>query len=280
MKNAEKRKNNNGRNPIVVIAALIKYQQQANSIDKNMYDDILNSAVDYNTELAKMTPYITELTEARRKEYESILDITGNGVMGYIVIDKINISLPIYHGTSEAVLSSGAGHIEGSSLPVGGESVLSVISAHCGIPTARLFTDLDQLVEGDTFEIHILNEVLTYEVGEIQVLEPEMLQSLHVEEGKDICCLMTCTPYGINTHRLFIKAYRTETPAGSSSHVNTIFNTGIEQKNLQEDIVLIAAIVSVFVVSAIFILITKNTNTNTKKNSKNGTKRSTKHTVN
>ncbi len=145
------------------------------------------------------------------EDYWDILDITGTGVMGYITIEKIDVQLPIYHGTDVNVLQVGAGHLEGTSLPVGGESTHAVISAHRGLPSALLFTNLDDLEVGDTFTITVLDRVLTYEVDQIAIVEPDELNYLCVQEGKDYCTLMTCTPYGINTHRLLVRGVRIET---------------------------------------------------------------------
>ena len=144
--------------------------------------------------------------------YENTLDITGTGIMGYITISKIGVELPIYHGTSDGVLQVAAGHLEGTSLPVGGESTHAVISAHRGLPSAKLFTNLDQLEVGDTFTITVLDRVLTYEVDNISIVLPTETDDLKVVEGKDYVTLMTCTPYGINTHRLLVRGRRVETP--------------------------------------------------------------------
>ncbi len=144
--------------------------------------------------------------------YESTLDVTGTGIMGYITIEKIGVELPIYHGTSDAVLQVAAGHLEGTSLPVGGASTHAVISAHRGLPSAKLFTNLDQLEVGDTFTITVLDRTLTYEVDNISIILPTETDSLKVSEGKDYITLMTCTPYGINTHRLLVRGRRITTP--------------------------------------------------------------------
>ena len=144
----------------------------------------------------------------RFPSYESTLDVTGTGIMGYITIEKIGVELPIYHGTSDAVLQVAAGHLEGTSLPVGGASTHAVISAHRGLPSAKLFTNLDQLEVGDTFTITVLDRTLTYEVDNISIVLPTETDSLKVSEGKDYITLMTCTPYGINTHRLIVQAKR------------------------------------------------------------------------
>ena len=144
--------------------------------------------------------------------YNDTLDITGTGIMGYITISKIGVELPIYHGTSDAVLQVAAGHLEGTSLPVGGASTHAVISAHRGLPSAKLFTNLDQLEVGDTFTITVLDRTLTYEVDNISIVLPTETDSLKVSEGKDYVTLMTCTPYGINTHRLLVRGRRITTP--------------------------------------------------------------------
>ena len=148
----------------------------------------------------------------RFPSYESTLDVTGTGIMGYITIEKIGVELPIYHGTSDAVLQVAAGHLEGTSLPVGGASTHGVISAHRGLPSAKLFTNLDQLEVGDTFTITVLDRILTYEVDNISIILPTETDSLKVSEGKDYITLMTCTPYGINTHRLLVRGRRITTP--------------------------------------------------------------------
>jgi len=148
----------------------------------------------------------------RFPSYESTLDVTGTGIMGYITIEKIGVELPIYHGTSDAVLQVAAGHLEGTSLPVGGASTHPVISAHPGPPSAKLFTNLDQLEGGDTFTITVLDRTLTYEVDNISIVLPTETDSLKVSEGKDYVTLMTCTPYGINTHRLLVRGRRITTP--------------------------------------------------------------------
>ena len=144
--------------------------------------------------------------------YYDTLDITGTGIMGYITIAKIGVELPIYHGTSDSVLQIAAGHLEGTSLPVGGASTHAVISAHRGLPSAKLFTNLDQLEVGDTFTITVLDRVLTYEVDKITIVLPTQTDNLLVADGKDYVTLMTCTPYGINTHRLLVRGRRVETP--------------------------------------------------------------------
>jgi len=187
--------------------AITQYAEQVNHMDSDVYEQLWVDAGHYNkTLLEKDDRY--EMTDEERAEYESLLNVSGNGIIGYIEIPIINCSLPIYHGTDEAVLQIAVGHVEGTSLPVGGESTHCVLSGHRGLPSARLFTDLDQLAEGDIFLLRILNETLTYEVDQILIVEPDEMNKLEIEEGKDYCTLVTCTPYGINTHRLLVRGRR------------------------------------------------------------------------
>ena len=155
------------------------------------------------------------LSEEDKGAYDTLLDISGTGVMGYIEIPTINISLPVYHGTEDAVLQIAVGHLEWSSLPVGGEDTHCVLSGHRGLPSAKLFTNLDKLVVGDKFVMRVLDEVLTYEVDQILIVEPAQLESLNIVDGEDYCTLLTCTPYGINTHRLLVRGHRIENEQGS-----------------------------------------------------------------
>ena len=187
--------------------AIASYAETVAELDNTQYDALWDAAQRYNEALARrnMTFF---LSEAQEKEYESLLDVSGLGIMGYVEIPEINCSLPIYHGTEESVLQIAVGHIEWSSLPVGGESSHCVISGHRGLPSAKLFTNLDKLTEGDTFMLRVLDEVLTYEVDQILIVEPQETEPLRIEEGKDYCTLVTCTPYGINSHRLLVRGHR------------------------------------------------------------------------
>jgi len=179
-------------------------------MDAEEYERMWNDAVEYNTNLlSKSNRY--NMTDEQRAEYESILDVTGTGIMGYIEIPSIDVSLPIYHGTNESVLQIAIGHIESSSLPVGGIGTHCVISGHRGLPSAKLFSDIDQLKEGDVFMIQVLDDTLTYEVDQIRTVLPTEMKDLRIEEGKDYCTLVTCTPYGVNTHRLLVRGHRVET---------------------------------------------------------------------
>ena len=177
---------------------------------------MLKAAQDYNERLFRSDPYIGALTTEERKEYESLLNLDSSGMMGYVEVPGADIYLAVYHGTDEAVLQIGSGHLDSSSLPVPGTSVHTVLSGHSGLPSARLFTDLDQLKIGDTFMLHILSETLTYEVESIKRVEPGELKDLRIEQGKELCTLMTCTPYGINTDRLLVTGHRIETPVAPS----------------------------------------------------------------
>ena len=196
--------------------AVASYMEAVASMDKSKYEDLLKKADDYNAVLAK-TGIKWNLTEEEQEEYNSILNINDSGIMGYIDIPKINIELPIYHGTSEAVLQVAVGHIEGTSIPVGGRSTHCVVSGHRGLPSARLFTDIDKLVEGDTFTLTVLNRTITYEVDQIRIVEPTDLSDLQIVKGKDYCTLVTCTPYGINTHRLLVRGHRVANAQGEAA---------------------------------------------------------------
>lgn len=189
--------------------AIATYSEQVADIDDEKYEEIWNAAWDYNQSLLKRTnSYL--LSDAQKAEYDSLLDVGGTGVMGYIEIPSIKVALPIYHGTDEAVLQVAVGHLEWTSLPVGGESTHCVVSGHRGLPSAKLFTDLDQMQVGDTFVFRILDEVLTYEVDQIRIVEPSDTSELSIIKGKDLCTLITCTPYGINSHRMLVRGHRVD----------------------------------------------------------------------
>ena len=192
--------------------AIGAYEDALAGMTRRDYDAAFQQAEDYNRALAALDAPMSEyqsLSDAGM-DYEEILNINGVGIMGYIEIPAINVSLPIYHGTDDNVLQIAAGHISWTSLPVGGESSHCVLSGHRGLPSAKLFTNLDQLVEGDTFTIRVLDEVLTYEVDQILIVEPEDVSALEIIPGRDLCTLVTCTPYGINTHRLLVRGTRIE----------------------------------------------------------------------
>ena len=191
--------------------AITTYAENVAALDNASYDAIWDAARQYNRNLCSRSNSFL-LSEEQKAEYESLLDISGQGIMGYIEIPEIDVSLPIYHGTEDPVLQVAVGHLEWTSLPVGGESTHCVLSGHRGLPSAKLFTDLDKLREGDTFLLRVLDEILTYEVDQILIVEPQDTAALEIAEGEDYCTLVTCTPYGINSHRLLVRGRRIETP--------------------------------------------------------------------
>ena len=189
--------------------AIVNYESVLENLKPEDYTKFFEDAYAYNRAL-----YETDYPLMDYKEvpgYYETLRVSETDMIGYVKIDRIGVELPIYHGTSGEVLNKGVGHLEGSSLPVGGENTHSVMSAHRGLPSAKLFTDLDRLEKGDTFQIIVLDQVLTYQVDFITVIEPTDVDDLQIIEGGDYCTLFTCTPYGINTHRLLVRGVRIET---------------------------------------------------------------------
>lgn len=204
--------------------AIASYVDAVEDLSGEEYEKIIQAAREYNERLYNNSSR-WHPTEAELEEYNSLLDVSGSGIMGYIDIDKINVELPIYHGVSDAVLQVASGHMPGSSLPVGGENTHAVLTGHRGLPSARLFTDLDKLIEGDTFVITFLNEKITYEVDQINIVEPTDTRDLAFTPGADLITLVTCTPYGINSHRLLIRGHRIENiEEGSSVKVSADAN--------------------------------------------------------
>ena len=189
--------------------AIATYIDQIESIDPASYDEEWLKARAYNDKLTTL-PNRFMMSEADYAEYEGLLNLTGSGIMGYIEVPKISCTLPIYHGTDEAVLQIAVGHIEGSSLPIGEPGTHAVLSGHRGLPSAKLFTDLDQMEEGDLFVIRVLDRIMTYEVDQILIVLPEEMDSLAIDPEADLCTLVTCTPYGVNSHRLLVRGHRTE----------------------------------------------------------------------
>ena len=189
--------------------AIANYDAVVAELDETDYEALFQAAEEYNEKLRGLGAPFSE-HEQLSELYYSVLDVAGNVIVGYINIPKINVNLPIYHGTSDSVLNVAAGHLEGSSLPIGGEARHSVLSAHRGLPSAKLFTDLDELEVADIFTITVLNQVLTYEVDQILIVEPTQMEALNVAAGQDYCTLLTCTPYGINSHRMLVRGHRVE----------------------------------------------------------------------
>lgn len=187
------------------------YDSSVRKLSKSNTQELLQKAEDYNKSLLS-NPSRYQMTDEERTEYEGLLDPDGTGVMGIISIPDIDVELPIYHGTDNAVLTIGAGHLEGSSLPVGGTGTHAVITGHRGLPRAKLFTDLPKLSEGSIFQITVLNKTLTYEVDQILTVLPDEVESLEIDPTQDYVTLVTCTPYGINSHRLLVRGHRIENP--------------------------------------------------------------------
>ena len=198
--------------------SVANYVEHVANIDDETYQKILKDARAYNQILFRRQNS-SDLSDAKVSLYEDTLNVDGSGIMGYIEIDKIKVSLPIYHGTDDSALQIAIGHLEWSSLPVGGESTHCVLSGHRGLPSARLFTDLDKMEIGDTFTICVLNEVFTYEVDQVKIVLPHEIDDLSIEYGKDLCTLTTCTPYGINTHRMLVRGHRIENAANQPVRV-------------------------------------------------------------
>ena len=226
--------------------AVAGYAEKVEQLSDADYQTYFDAADVYNRQL-NTTPnafYKPDLVSG----YAQTLDISGTGIMGYITIPKISVELPIYHGTDEGVLQVAAGHLEGSSLPVGGAGTHAVISAHRGLPSAKLFTNLDELEVGDCFTITVLNRVLTYEVDQILIVEPQETGALRIEEGKDYCTLVTCTPYGINTHRLLVRGHRID-------NIEEAKTVRVTADAIQIEPLLVAPIVAIPILLLLLILL-------------------------
>lgn len=190
--------------------AVASYSETVSSLGTEIYDQVRAQAQEYNEALAAK-PMQFYMDEEETAWYNSLLNLGGNGIMGVVEAPKIDCRMPIYHGTDEGVLQVAIGHIEGTSLPVGGKGTHCAISGHRGLPSAKLFTNLDRMAIGDTFMLHVLDETLTYEVDQILVVEPSDVSALQIDPEMDYCTLVTCTPYGINTHRMLVRGHRVET---------------------------------------------------------------------
>ncbi len=188
--------------------AVENYQEILKSLQKEDYTALFEEADEYNAALTELGFPLMDYPQL--EGYNEILNINGNGIMGYVTIPKLGVELPVYHGISTEVLNIACGHLEGTSLPVGGENTHCVLSAHRGLPHAKLFTDLDKMELGDTFQLTILDRIFTYQVDQIKVVRPDELDDVQIVEGEDLCTLLTCTPYGINSHRLLVRGVRIE----------------------------------------------------------------------
>lgn len=227
--------------------AIADYSEEIAHMDSNVYEKYLSAAREYNESVFKKWNQFI-LTEEEEIDYRQQLSISVGGVMGYIEIPSIQCALPIYHGTDEAILQVAVGHLDWSSIPVGGENTHCVLSGHRGLPSAKLFTDLDELVVGDIFMIRVLNELLTYEVDQILIVEPADTKDLLIQEGKDLCTLVTCTPYGINSHRLLVRGHRIDnTPEAIAVRVTA--------DAIQIEPLLVACIIGIPILLLLFILL-------------------------
>ena len=191
--------------------AVENYSEILESLNSEDCDAIFNEAQEYNTALGKLNFPLTDYGQI--SGYNNILNVSGSGIMGYVSIQKLGVELPLYHGISAEVLNIACGHLEGTSLPVGGENTHCVLSAHRGLPHAKLFTELDKMELGDTFTITVLDRTVTYQVDQIKVVRPDEVDDIQIVQGEDLCTLLTCTPYGVNSHRLLVRGTRIENAA-------------------------------------------------------------------
>lgn len=216
--------------------AIAGYVEQTGNLEEAEMEKMLSDARAYNRTLPGSENRF-KLSDEEYAEYNKLLSVSDSGIIGYIDIPEINVKLPIYHGTDESVLQVAVGHIAGSSLPVGGKSTHCVLSGHRGLPSAKLFSNIDRLVEGDVFTLNVLNDVLYYQVDQILTVEPDELDALEIEKGRDYCTLVTCTPYGVNTHRLLVRGSRID---------------GISSAKVMADAIQIEKYLVIMVITAIF----------------------------
>lgn len=198
--------------------AIASYKHHVADMKQSKEEEMLSAAHAYNKTLATGVTPLLNLTKSEIETYNHILDVTGTGIMAYVEIPKLKTTMPIYHGTDEAILEIAIGHIPGTSFPVGGKGTHSVISGHRGLPSANLFTNLNHLKNGDRFMIHVLGKTLTYKVDQILTVKPEEISALKIDPNQDYCTLVTCTPYGVNTHRLLVRGHRVVTPKTIKNH--------------------------------------------------------------
>ncbi len=226
------------------------YTHQVAAIDNTLYDALIQDARDHNVSLLdKTNPFL--LSDEEELRYFSLLDVSESGILGYLEIPSLGETMAIYHGTDDTVLQVGVGHIPWSSLPVGGAGTHAVLSGHRGLPSARLFTDLDELGNGDLFLLRILDETLTYEVDQIRIVEPDEIDDLRIREGEDLCTLVTCTPYGINSHRLLVRGHRVDNQKQAE-----VIRVTADAMQVEPHLVAIAIAVPMLLVLLIILLIT------------------------
>lgn len=227
--------------------AITAYTQEVSTMSEEKYNAILERARAFNDSITNRQS-LYALSDKEQTEYEACLNLDNTGIMGYIEIPSIEVSLPIYHGTSDTVLNSAVGHLDWTSLPVGGKGTHCALSGHRGLPSAKLFTNLDKLAEGDVFIIRVLNEILTYEVDQIRIVNPDETEELQIVDGKDYCTLVTCTPYGINTHRMLVRGHRIENLVDSQT-------VKITSDAVQVEPILIAPIIASPVLLVLLIIL-------------------------
>ena len=227
--------------------AVAGYVQNVQDMGQDKKDKMLADAKAYNQTLAKGVMPDLNLSNAEKSVYNKTLDVTGTGIMAYVEIPKINTTLPIYHGTDDAILQVAVGHIPGTSLPVGGKGTHAVISGHRGLPSAKLFTDIDRLVDGDTFMIQVLDETLTYEVDQILTVLPDDVSALAIDPNQDYVTLVTCTPYGVNSHRLLVRGHRIP---------NKIKNARVISEASRVEPLLVVPILAIFIFILLLLVIT------------------------
>ncbi len=242
--------------------AIASYVEAVENLSTEDYEKIIQAAEEYNARLYNNTGR-WHMTDEELEEYLSLLDVSGSGIMGYIDIDKINVELPIYHTVEDSVLQVAVGHLPGSSLPIGGANTHAVLSGHRGLPSARLFTDLDKIIEGDIFVITFLDEKITYEVDQINIVEPTDTSKLSFTPGADLVTLITCTPYGVNSHRLMIRGHRIE-----NLDEEIILNVSADANKI--DPVVVAPMVAVPILLLLFVVMMVKTS---KKGEKKGKKK-------
>lgn len=230
--------------------AIATYERTLSEMSEVDLSAISDEAHAYNQKLAEEGWFIHDLSATELDEYNSKLNVGGSGMMGHIEIEKLGVDLPLYHTVDDAVLQVGVGHIPGSSLPIGGPSTHAVLSGHRGLPTSKLFTELDKMEEGDIFSIYVLDQQLVYEVDQIRTVLPDGVSGLTIEEGRDLCTLVTCTPYAINTHRLLVRGHR----------IDYQVSTYVMADAVQMDSVLVSSVIAIPILTAMLIAVLVRTN--------------------
>ena len=243
--------------------AIASYTEKVAAMDTVDTERMLKEAEEYNAGLVDKEGRFA-LDDDELAIYDSILDITGNGIMGYVEIPKLHISLPVYHGSQDAVLQVAIGHLEGTSFPVGGKGTHAVLTGHRGLPSARLFTDIDQLTDGDHFMVHVLNRTVTYEVDQIHIVLPEEMEDLAIDPEKDYCTLITCTPYGINSHRLLVRGRRVDNDV-------EIMDVAADAQQVQPGLTALGIAIPMLTVALLWILLATRRKASRKKQGKENT---------